>query len=946
MIMRQFGKVLRPFMLLIMLLTVGCAQQMQAVKPDVAPESKGTAELKSITVTADASRIDILSDNPIVYTYYMLDAPPRLVVDLAQTTAGTLSLPIEVNKGNIKRIDVTKHEFGSGVLSRVEVLLVDKVEVIAAFDQQDKNRLILNIPPAASMPVIAVKESVLVEDKSPVATESKSTESSSQMAATPEKSTAIAVSPEKTETKMAVPAEPAVVTPPVKSALKAGDRGLTAIVKNENSIQLEVAGGVESFKAFQLGQPKRLVIDLPMTKSNLADKIIAINSFNLGKARVGDSPGKLRIVFDAVTEVIPPYSVTRNDKGVLIAFGDGQMNTGSGIGYQVSAKKEVTPQIDVPAPAPAVTSSKPVAAKVAATTPPVTKTHTGSVDAVEFTQAEGISRITVKTSGDCNVNQPVKTGKGYSLTLKNCRLPANLQRMLDTGGMNSVIRSIAPISIKGKTPETRIAVNLRGTLPNSMKRDGTTLYWDFTEPPNTAKPAKATATPKLATAAATPPLMSLDNNMTETEREPVRSKADKSMEDAFAMEKVAQPAVGAKSKHYTGRKVTLEFSDADIRKIFQLLAEVSNQNFLISDDVRGTISLKLVNVPWDQALEVILENKGLGMQKEGNIVQIRPKTQMKSLDEEAAAIRLSEEKRLPLTTVIFDVNFAEVEDIKNQFEKLRSRRTDSSISVDKRTNKIIVVDIDPNVKQMRSLLESLDVPEKQVMIEARIVEASTNFARDIGVQWNFDYKDGSASVANINSINSSMGGVVSSVLPTATTGGIATGVAFGKLLSNIQIDMRLSAAATIGQVKIVSTPKVMTVNNKAAKISQGQMIPYQNTSSTDGAKTEFIEAALSLEVTPHITADGSVSMKIKASNNTAGVGSPPPINKKEATTELVVKNGETTVIGGIYVDNDTEGETGVPYLSEIPLLGWLFKSNSKNKTKNELLIFITPKIVS
>jgi type IV pilus assembly protein PilQ len=181
---------------------------------------------------------------------------------------------------------------------------------------------------------------------------------------------------------------------------------------------------------------------------------------------------------------------------------------------------------------------------------------------------------------------------------------------------------------------------------------------------------------------------------------------------------------------------------------------------------------------------------------------------------------------------------------------------------------------------------------------------------------------------------------------TAATSGLATGVSFGKLLSNFQLDMRLSAAASIGQIKIVSTPKVMTVNNKPAKISQGQMIPYQNTTSQDGAKTEFIEAALSLEVTPHITSDGSVNMKIKASNNTAGFGNPPPINKKEATTELVVRNGETTVIGGIYVDSETEGDSGVPYLSDIPFFGYLFKSNSQNKVKNELLIFITPRIMN
>jgi type IV pilus assembly protein PilQ len=171
------------------------------------------------------------------------------------------------------------------------------------------------------------------------------------------------------------------------------------------------------------------------------------------------------------------------------------------------------------------------------------------------------------------------------------------------------------------------------------------------------------------------------------------------------------------------------------------------------------------------------------------------------------------------------------------------------------------------------------------------------------------------------------------------------GMSFGKLTSNIQLDMRLSAAATIGQVKIISTPKVVTLNNKAAKISQGQSIPYQTTSA-EGTKTEFVEAALTLEVTPHITADGAVSMKIKASNNSPGTGTPPPINKKEATTELVVANGETTVIGGIYVDSDTESDTGIPFLADIPLLGWLFKSNSKTKTRSELLIFITPKLVN
>lgn len=262
---------------------------------------------------------------------------------------------------------------------------------------------------------------------------------------------------------------------------------------------------------------------------------------------------------------------------------------------------------------------------------------------------------------------------------------------------------------------------------------------------------------------------------------------------------------------------------------------------------------------------------------------------------------------------------------------------------------MIVKDIEPALAEMRALLKNLDLPEKQVLIEARIVEATSTFTRDLGVQWGLHYKDGSASILNVNAMDAGFGGIVTpppaSGFPTATSSGGAVGISFGKLTNNFQVDLRLSAAAVAGLVKIVSTPKVVTLNNKAAKISQGQSIPYQTTSA-EGTKTEFVEAALTLEVTPHITADGSISMKIKASNNSAGTGSPPPINKKEATTELLVKNSETTVIGGIYVDSDTDENRGVPFLMDIPLLGWLFKSNTKNKTKTELLIFITPKIVS
>jgi type IV pilus assembly protein PilQ len=200
---------------------------------------------------------------------------------------------------------------------------------------------------------------------------------------------------------------------------------------------------------------------------------------------------------------------------------------------------------------------------------------------------------------------------------------------------------------------------------------------------------------------------------------------------------------------------------------------------------------------------------------------------------------------------------------------------------------------------------------------------------------------------NINSMDSSFGGLTSAppIAGIAAAAGATAGISFGTLASNIKVDARLNAAASAGMIKIISSPKVATLNHKPAKISQGQQIPYQNTTSTSGAVTAFVAATLSLEVTPHINANGTIMMKIDAKNDAPGTGNPPPINTKQATTEMLLRDGETTVIGGIFVDNDIEGDDGVPFLMDIPYLGKLFKSSSKTKIKTELLIFITPRIL-
>ncbi len=344
------------------------------------------------------------------------------------------------------------------------------------------------------------------------------------------------------------------------------------------------------------------------------------------------------------------------------------------------------------------------------------------------------------------------------------------------------------------------------------------------------------------------------------------------------------------SKAYKGRKVTLEFADAEVRKIFQLLSEVSNKNFVLGDDVTGTISIKLVNVPWDQALDIILDTKGFDKREDGNIIIIKGKGKFKSQADEELELKKAMQKSIELKAEIFNINYSDLASIVTQLNNLKTDR--GTIAQDSRTNKIIVKDIPQVLDDMRKLIIQLDIPEQQVMIEARIVEASSTFSSSFGISWGVHANNpADGYIWGVKNFNMGFGGIASNPPPVVGvpgTAGGSMGISFGSIFgTNVNVDMRLNAAASAGLIKIVSTPKVATLNNKTATIAQGQSIPYQNTTSQNGAVTEFKDATLKLEVTPHINSNGTISMKINAQNDSPGPGSPPPINTKKATTEML-----------------------------------------------------------
>jgi type IV pilus assembly protein PilQ len=904
--------------LFLLLQLAGCAHQLTG-------GNDGVATLSAITVSGqgDDAVVLISADKPLTYTSYQMTEPNRAVIDLSLTEEGSITSPIDVNAGNIKKIYLTRQTLPEGVITRLEIYLEKEHEFFLRPADGDASKLIFSFKQGV-MPV-------------------------EQSTAEP------VVAAEPTPEPIAAPvvAEPVVETKPIVAPAKA----ITGISVTDNGVQVLADGAISQVKVFTLDKPKRLIVDIPGVKSALADHRYVVGREGVAAVRLGGYKDKVRLVFDATAKKgLPTYRIDKGETGLMVLLGRGVAAT--------------------PPPAPMALSAAPAAAAstngVKIQAPSSGK---GSISGVDFTAEEASARLTLTTSG-CMADEPSALKNGFVITLKNCIMPAKLERILDTSAFASAVERITPyqVRVKGR-PDAKVLVRLKQETTFALQQSSGVITVNVDTPP-ALRVAAATATgaaSQAPSAVSAAPATTLDAAAAaipgmptqaaaasqavpkvpliaaaEEDREQPRDSGGAELSQAELLAKAEKQTTGASTrKRYTGRRITLEFADAEIRKIFQLIAEVSNLNFLIGDDVSGNITLKLVNVPWDQALDIILETKSLGIQREGNVIIIRPKSKMTSVADESLAAKRAMERSMELSTEVFDVNFANIGDVVTQFSAIKSER--GTITQDPRTNRVIVKDIQPALEEMRFLLKNLDLPEKQVLIEARLVEASSNFTQDLGVQWGLHYGDASAAMMNINKIDSGFGGVVTppptAGFPSSASAGGAAGISFGKLGTNIQVDMRLSAAVTSGDVKIISTPKIVTLNNKAAKISQGQSIPYQTTSA-EGTKTEFVEAALTLEVTPHITADGSVVMKIKAANNTTGSGTPPPINKKEATTELLVKNGETTVIGGIYIDQDNHGERGVPFLKDIPLLGVLFRSSTDSKTKTELLIFITPKVMS
>ncbi len=590
------------------------------------------------------------------------------------------------------------------------------------------------------------------------------------------------------------------------------------------------------------------------------------------------------------------------------------------------------------------------------------------VQDVSFAHDASVDKVVVKLNGSATYSSSA-TGTGKSrIELSGAALPEDLERVLDVTAFKGLVRTISTYKKDGKVVlEAERGADVTADVKVEDKSDGSSiLVWTFTKvgetkfDPTNSKVSGIGADGGIA-------------KKTKTIAKEASLFVEEQNDDSASsfLSSVPMQAGGK----YTGRRIDLDFKDADVHNILRLLADVGKVNIVTADDVSGSVTIKMKNVPWDQALDVVLQAKNLGMVRTGNLIRVAKADALEKEREMAIAKKKQELELAPIETRLIPVSYADATQLAAKANELKSPR--GSITIDERTNVLIVRDVAGNLDQIEALVHSLDTQTPEVLIEARIVEATSRYLRDVGIQWG---GDATMSTATGNPTGLAfpsrvgvVGGASDQLTPTAglspltnlipnpnfavnlpatvgTGAGGGIGLSLGSINNIVNLNVRLTAAETNGMLRIISSPRILTLDNREATISQGTMIPFSQISA-QGVQTTFQEAKLALVVKPHVTADGSIAMHVRINrdepdfNQTSARGDP-TILKRQAETDLLVPDGNTVVIGGIFTRNTGRSLDQIPFFGSIPIIGILFQRRRASDTRSELVIFLTPRIVN
>lgn len=660
-------------------------------------------------------------------------------------------------------------------------------------------------------------------------------------------------------------------------------------------------------KGYTIEKPARIVLDFPNAISELKERRFPLAFDNGQSAMLLTTEGRTRLILNL--NELTSYT-TRKDGNAFV------VEVGANRGVNTAGKMIASKSLDV--------ANKKISS-------PTVKTNQASISNIDFRRGQsGEGRIVVTLSDPHATADLVSTGAGVKLSFANVALPAELRRRLDV--------------VDFATPVTTISASQEGASSTlNIAASGEFDYMAYQTDNEYVLSVKL---------------------LTEQE------KADKK-----------------KDFQFSGEKLSFNFQDIEVRSVLQIIADFTELNLVASDTVQGRITLRLENVPWDQALSLVLKTKGLDKRVDGNVMMIAPAAEIAERERQELSTRKQLEELAPLRTEYLRVRYASAKEMFALFGGRSggsggaggsgsggNRATGSVLSergqavVDERTNSIIVTDTADRIETFKKLVDQIDIPIRQVMIEARLVIANSNFRRELGVRWGgITYgvsKNSLVEVAgSLDGLKSDPGSpyeVLTGQPGKATdmtndhvvdlgVGDPAGSLAMGILTDNGFLDMELSALENAGYAEIVSQPKVVTSDKQMAMIKSGKQIPFLESAASGATSTGFKEAVLKLEVTPQITPDNHVIMDLNISKDSIGevteTGSL-TIDINQINTKVLVPNGETVVLGGVFSIDANKSEVKVPVLGDIPYLGRLFKKTTTGETKTELLIFITPKIIA
>ena len=922
----------------------------------------GAGVIDDVVVESQAttSTVTLVGVEQPVFTAFQQTEPDRVIVDLAGVDAGSVVEPVAVYDGTIQEITVSPYASGSGEsMARVEISLVGAADYDV---RPGDGGLVIEISTLAEMGPIG--------GEGEEAGEGTAEAESDPWAVTPV---------EREDDASLVSGVPAPMQKAtVLTAIDARAEGDGAF------IHLLADGTVESASTFTLEDPARLVVDLPDVTSRIEKDRVEVGAPQVERVRIGVHADKVRVVIDggAADRPFDGRRVIPVATGLVVALGGGEALENAVVAAMVSEGEDRAIE-PIPDESQQIPIAQTASGDDAAAGFELSEAEAGSAaaaDSASTSEVVTIYGVEYDTQGerdrvvvlgeqpvDYLVYEPDPETVVLSIQSAVIDPEAAVRIAPEASGPVSLVTAFDQPDVS--VPEVRVVVKRAAHLKPEVTRRGSLLIMDF---------------PRTGELAARPPVLSAE------EEAGLASGSATSVADASALSAEGLPGQGAPpaslppvapeasfaaldvpadpasidppaaiailnegglmdGKEYVGRRISLDFKDVAVADVLRLIAEVSDLNVIAGDEVQGNVTIRLVDVPWDQALDVILLTKGLGFMRVGNVLRIAPSDVLAQEEELRLQERRAKEKLEDLVVKLQPVNYADVADVSKMVGQLLTPR--GSVNTDTRTNTLIIKDIASVIDEATALVKAVDTTTPQVMIEARIVEAKLDFSREFGAVWafgtnpltegslggrDFIFRDGASNIAVGNPITANPTGLVN--------------LAATVLDSKFNIDAQLQAAEVNGDGKVISSPRIVTLDNSEASIEQGVSIPFQTFENGD-AQLEFVDAVLQLKVTPHITSDKSIIMVIEVSRNAPDdsvftlTGSP-AIAKNQVKTETLVKDGQTLVLGGIYVVDKSERQSRVPYLHKIPFLGAAFRSNEISDGRQELLIFVTPRVVT